>query len=124
MKRVSGVVYSVGMKRECFECGVFFDTCSPAKLRAGGRINECPDCSTETVVKYLGLANGDGKQASVTVLAFESSADREQYSSFYRNNAGYHRGKSCQLGGHLSTTPGVSFRTITAMGPMNHKGKL
>jgi hypothetical protein len=108
----------------CVECEAVFDPRSPAKQRAGGRINTCPDCSSESVVKYLGLANGDGKQASLTVLAFGSVGDREKYSAYYRNNAGYHKGKSCQLGSHLSTDPGVRFRTVTQMGAMNHKGKL
>lgn len=110
--------------RECFECGSAFDPNSPAKRRAGGRINQCPDCSDEPAVKYLGLANGDGKQASVTILSFTSTADRERYSNFYRNNAGYHKGKSCQLGSHLSTDPGVSFKTVTQATASNHKGRL
>lgn len=112
------------MLRECIHCDCKFDPRSPAKERAGGRINECADCSVEPTVRYLGLANGDGKQASVTVLAFGSVADRERYSDFYRNNAGYHRGKSCQLGSHLSTDPGVRFRTVTAASATNHKGRL
>jgi hypothetical protein len=66
------------MIRECVECSCKFNPLSPAKVRAGGRINQCPDCSDEPVVKYLGLANGDGKQASVTVLAFSSTSDREK----------------------------------------------
>lgn len=112
------------MLRECVECSCMFDTNSPAKIRAGGRVNTCPECSVESTVKYLGLANGDGKQASVTVLAFDSTADREKYSSFYRNNAGYHKGKSCQLGSHLSTDPGVRFKTITQSSATNHKGRM
>lgn len=109
--------------RECIHCSCKFDPRSPAKERAGGRINECPDCSDEPAVRYLGLANGDGKQASITVLAFGSASDRERYSDFYRNNAGYHRGKSCQLGSHLSTDPGVHFRTVTQSTATNHKGR-
>ena len=112
------------MMKECIECGCKFDPRSPAKLRAGGLITTCADCSEEPAVRYLGLANGDGKQASITVLAFSSSRDREKYSDFYRNNAGYHRGKSCQLGSHLSTDPGVHFRTVTQSAATNHKGKL
>jgi hypothetical protein len=108
----------------CAECEATFDPRSPAKQRAGGRINTCPDCSNEPVVKYLGLTNGDGKQASITVLSFGSVKDRERYSSYYRNNAGYHKGKSCQLGSHLSTDPGVRFRTVSQTGATNHKGKL
>jgi len=111
------------MLRECVECESKFDPNSPAKRLAGGRINTCPECSEETAVKYLGLANGDGKQASVTVLAFSSTTDRERYSSFYRNNAGYHRGKACQLGSHLSADPGIKFRTVTQATATNHKGR-
>lgn len=110
--------------RECIVCGCKFDSRSPAKIRAGGKINECADCANEPAVKYIGLANGDGKQASLTVLAFDSVADRERYSDFYRNNSGYHRGKSCQLGSHLSTDPGVSFRTVSQSTATNHKGRL
>lgn len=110
--------------RECSECGSRFDPLSPAKQRAGGRISTCPDCSDEPVVKYLGLANGDGKQASVTILSFSSTGDREKYSDFYRNNAGYYRGKSCQLGGHLTPDPGIRFRTVTQSTATNHKGRM
>ena len=112
------------MVKECIDCGTKFDPHSPAKRRAGGLINTCPDCSHEPAVKYLGLANGDGKQASITVLAFESTKDRDRYSDFYRNNAGYHKGKSCQLGSHLSTDPGVHFRTVTQSTATNHKGRM
>ena len=112
------------MLRECTECGSKFDPLSPAKKRAGGKISTCPDCSDEPAVKYLGLAAGDGKQASVTILAFGSTSDRERYSGFYMNNAGYHRGKSCQLGAHLSTDPGVKFRTVTQSTATNHKGRM
>jgi hypothetical protein len=112
------------MLRECIHCDVKFNPNSPQKQRAGGRINECPDCSTETTVKYLGLMAGDGKQAGVTVLRFNSEADRARYADFWRNNSGLHKGKSCQLGTHLSTTPGVSYQTVTQSTATNHKGRL
>jgi len=111
------------MIRECVNCGVKYETMSPAKIRAGGLVTTCADCSDEPVVKYLGLANGDGKQASVTVLAFDSSDDRQRYADFWRNNSGVHRGKSCQLGSHLSTDPRVNFRTVTQSTATNHKGR-
>lgn len=111
------------MLNECVECGFHFDPRSPAKLRAGGRINTCPDCSEESTVRYLGLQSGDGKQAGITVLQFSSQRDRESYSDYWRNNSGMNVGKSCQLGTHLSTTPGVSFRTVTQSGATNHKGR-
>lgn len=112
------------MIRACVKCDGSFDDHSPAKLRAGGRINTCPDCSEETTVKYLGLTAGDGKQAGITVLSFDSPDDRARYSDFWRNNSGIHRGKACQLGTHLSTTPGVRFRTVTQSTATNHKGRL
>lgn len=111
------------MLRDCVSCGTQFDTNSLAKQRAGGHINTCPDCSDETVVKYLGLSNGDGKQASITILAFDSTTDRSRYADFWRNNSGVHRGKSCQLGSHLSTTPDVHFRTVSQSTATNHKGR-
>lgn len=111
------------MLRECIECESLFDPRSPAKMRAGGHIGTCPECSQESTVKYLGLANGDGKQASVTVLSFKSQEDRSRYADFWRNNTGIHKGKSCQLGSHLSTSPGISFKTVTQSGATNHKGR-
>ena len=112
------------MLKECIECGSRFDPLSPAKQRAGGRISTCPDCSDEPVVKYLGTQSGDGKMASISILAFDSTADRNKYADFWRNNSGVHRGKSCQLGSHLSTDPGVRFRTVTQSTATNHKGRL
>lgn len=110
--------------RECSECGSRFDPLSPAKTRAGGRISTCPDCSDEPVVKYLGLQAGDGKQASISILAFGSSSDRERYADFWKNNSGLHKSRACQLGSHLSTDPGVRFRTVTQSTATNHKGRL
>lgn len=110
--------------KECTECGSRFDPLSPAKQRAGGRISTCPDCSDEPVVKYLGLQAGDGKQASISILAFGSSKDRERYSEFWKNNSGYNKGKSCQLGDHLTPDPGIRFRTVTQSTATNHKGRM
>jgi hypothetical protein len=112
------------MLRECVECNATFDTNSPAKIRAGGRVNTCPDCSEEPAVKYLGLANGDGKQASVTVLAFDTPKDRERYASYWKANTGYYKGKSCHLSQSNPADPGVKFRTVVQSSAANHKGKL
>lgn len=111
------------MLRECSECSAAFDTNSPAKLRIGGRISTCPDCSEESTVKYLGLANGDGKQASVTVLAFGSSHDRERYASYWKANTGYYKGKSCHLSQSNPADPGIKFRTVVQSSATNHKGR-
>lgn len=107
----------------CVECGIDFDLHSPAKNRAGGRINNCPDCSEETVVKYAGVQAADGKQSQATILKFNSEQDKSKYISFWQNNSGLHRGKVCSLGNHLSTDPGINFQTVVAHIPTNHKGK-
>lgn len=109
--------------RICAICGDEFDLRSPAKMRVGGKANECVDCSVETEVKYAGVQAADGKQSQATILRFDSEADKEKYIAFWKNNSGYHKGKSCQLGNHLSTTPGISFETVTGFKPTNHKGK-
>ena len=107
----------------CSICDKDFDPNSKAKRSVGGLINHCPDCSEENEVKHLGLASADGKFAQITILSFESNSDREKYKSFYTNNSGMNKGKSCQLGKHLSSTPNVKFKTVQAFKPTNHKGK-
>jgi hypothetical protein len=111
------------MIKACQLCGDEFDVNSLQKRRVGGKITHCPDCSEEDAVKYLGLQAADGKASQVTILSFSSSRDREQYSGFWKNNSGYHKGKSCQLGTHLSTTPNVQFKTVVGFVATNHKGK-
>ena len=63
------------MTKDCVHCGVEFNIRSTAKIKAGGKINECPDCveelGTETAVKYLGLQAGDGKANALSIVAFE-----------------------------------------------------
>ena len=108
----------------CKICEDEFDPTSAMKRRVGGRINECPECSEEPTPRYLGVQNGDGKQAGITVLAFHSLSDRETYQRFWQNNSGLHKGKSCQLGSHTTPDPGVGFRTVTQTTATNHKGKL
>lgn len=107
----------------CVECDIDFDLHSHAKVRVGGRINTCPDCSEEHVVKYAGVQAADGKQSQATILKFNSEQDKSNYISFWRNNSGFNKGKSCQLGNHLSTTPAISFQTVQGFNPTNHKGK-
>ena len=111
------------MIRVCNECGEEFDTNSPEKRKAGGLITHCEDCSVESATKYVGLQAADGKQSQATILKFENEADKEQYIRFWKNNTGYNKGKSCQLGTHLSTTPNIKFTTVVAHKPTNHKGK-
>jgi hypothetical protein len=108
--------------QECINCGVSFDIHSFAKRLVGGRINTCPDCSDEPAVKYLGLSSGDGKQAGVTILKFDSHEDREEYRQAWWVNSGGTVGKSCQLG-YQKRTPNVKFKTVTQSAAMNHKGR-
>jgi len=110
--------------RTCVVCSDEFDLHSQQKRSAGGLSTTCPDCSSETAPKYLGLQSGDGKAAGVTILKFESESDREEY---YRQmwwvNSGMMVGKSCQLG-FQKRTPNVKFKKVYEAGlGMNHKGK-
>ena len=116
------------MIKECVYCGVDFDVSSFAKRQAGGSINECPDCveehQTETAVKYLGLQAGDGKSNALSIVAFESSDDRESYSRAWKAVTGYHKGKSCHLSGSQTNIGGRPMRHVSYVGGNgNHKGK-
>jgi len=117
------------MIRECKWCEAEFETESRRKQLAGGFINECPDCVEErggddSPPKYLGVMAGDGKMAGVTILQFASEADREAYSKAFANNSGMSKGKSCQLGSHLTPMSGTKFKTIQKTEATNHKGRL
>jgi len=107
----------------CIICNEEFDSNSSEKRKVGGLINNCPDCSEETTIKYMGVSSADGKQAQATILKFESEEDKEKYIKFWKNNSGFNKGKSCQLGSHLSTDPKIKFKTISGFNPTNHKGK-
>ena len=111
------------MNRVCIICGDEFDPNSAEKRKAGGHINRCEFCSVETAVKYAGVQAADGKQSQATILKFDSETDKSNYISFWKNNSGYNKGKSCQLGNHLSTTPNIKFETVVDFTPTNHKGK-
>jgi len=114
--------------RDCIHCEVSFETDSYAKKRAGGKINECPDCveelGTETAVKYLGLSSGDGKTAAISIVAFESDEDRSAYASAWKAVTGFHKGKSCHLSGSQTTIGNRPMRHVGFnAGNANHKGK-
>tara|TARA_B100000029_G_scaffold506141_1_gene588293 strand:- start:96 stop:449 length:354 start_codon:yes stop_codon:yes gene_type:complete len=116
------------MIRECVHCQCDFDTNSYHKKSVGGKINECPDCveelETETAVKYLGLPAGDGKANALSVVAFESTADRESYSRAWKAVTGFHKGKSCHLSGSQTNIGGRPMRHVSYVGGNgNHKGK-
>jgi hypothetical protein len=115
--------------RECIHCGDEFNERSRRKELVGGRINECPDCveangGDQSPPKYLGVMAGDGKMAGVTILQFDSEADRQAYAAAHRNNSGQNKGKECQLGTHLTPMSGIKFKTVQKTEATNHKGKL
>jgi hypothetical protein len=107
----------------CVECG---DDYLWDKNRAvlGGKRTHCGDCSEETSVKYVGLNGADGKQASVSILRFQSEDDRKNYIDFWQSNTGLKTGKNCQIGRGLKSTPSINFQTVAVFeGNTNHKGK-
>ena len=115
-------------EKTCIHCEVVFDLNSHAKKMAGGKINECPDCveelGTETAVKYLGLQAGDGKANALSIVAFESTDDRESYSRAWKAVTGFHKGKSCQLSGSQTSIGNRPMRHVSyAGGNGNHKGR-
>ena len=116
------------MIRQCIHCEDDFDTTSRRKKDMGGKINECPDCvealETETAVKYLGLQAGDGKTNALSVVAFESRNDRENYSKAWKAVTGFHKGKSCHLSKSQTSIGGRPMRHVSYVGGnSNHKGK-
>ena len=116
------------MIRTCVHCECEFNDQSRAKVAAGGRINECPDCveelGTETTVKYLGLQAGDGKSNAISIVAFESDEDRDAYSRAWKAVTGFHKGKSCHLSGSNTTIGNRPMRHVAYnAGNANHKGK-
>lgn len=113
----------------CKHCDEEFDLDSPEKIRAGGYINECPWCIEEnggdqSPPKYLGVQAGNGKMADITILSFEDEASRKAYSAAWKNNSGYNKGKSCQLGTHLTAMDGMKFKKVAEnRANANHNGK-
>lgn len=113
----------------CKHCGDKFDLHSPEKRRAEGYINECPDCVEErggddSAPRYLGVTAGNGKMSDITVLKFDNEQQREAYSKAWKNNSGYNKGKSCQLGTHLTAMSGMEFKVVSEnRANDNHKGK-
>lgn len=111
------------MKRTCLVCEEEFDPNSTAKRRVGGLIGHCPSCSNEPVVRSVGVANGDGKQASVSIVRPATNEDRAAFLSYWRQAVGMHRGKSCQLDSRL-TAPAFNITVVSAAQATNHKGRL
>jgi hypothetical protein len=116
------------MIKTCIHCADEFDAASRQKRTVGGKINECPECveslGTETAVSYLGVCMGEGKQGGVQILAFEDDSSRSAYLKAWRNNSGQNKSKSCQIGGHLSSTGGIRFKKKgETPANSNHKGR-
>lgn len=108
----------------CVECESEFDHRSPTRRRAGGRINTCLDCCDETVVRYAGVAAGEGKMSAVQILRFDNAEDRKEYLDYWKVNSGLYKGKSCQIGRGLKSSTNVKFQTVATNNPnANHKGK-
>lgn len=112
------------MKKDCIDCGDSFESNSQQKRRAGGRVNQCPDCSIESSPKVLGFASGDGKMASLSILKFETQKDAEIYKEYFAKASGLRNGKSCQMHKPSLTAPKISFRTVAQTEAANHKGKM
>ena len=107
----------------CVECGDEYGW-DKNRAKLGGKRTHCGDCCEETSVRYAGVAGADGKQASVSILRFDSQQDREQYLDFWQNNSGLHKNKGCQIGRGLKSTPAVKFQTVAVFeGNVNAKGK-
>lgn len=107
----------------CTVCGSEFVLNSPEKRRIGGLSVHCPDCSEETVVRHAGVQSGDGKQASVQVLAFKKPEDRRNFLNFWAAATGLYTGKQCQMGKQPSSRE-FHFTKVAEHGVgMNHKGK-
>ena len=107
--------------KTCRHCEDEFDCRSNQKARVGGYIDECPDCvvelGTEKAVRYRGVITGDGKQASVTLLKFDSEDDAEEYCRRYNNNSGWQNNYSFGLNDIKHKKVGENI------GNNNHKGR-
>lgn len=109
--------------RTCVVCDGEFDLRSAAKRASGGLSTHCPDCSDETSIRYLGISAGEGKQASVQVLKFNSNEDRAAYQAYWKASSGLNTGKQCQLGFRANEV-NIKFETrATFKANENHKGK-
>ena len=106
--------------RECKHCHEIFNPTSSLKRRVGGYINECPDCvlelGTETTVRYRGVVGAEGKMAAISIVAFNSEDEAEQYVSSF-NSCGFGRKKinECNQINHYHVGNNIANS--------NHKGK-
>lgn len=79
------------MIKTCKHCEVDFELDSPAKKKAGGKINECSECveelETETAVRYLGVAVNDDPEHTLSIISFSSEESRRECSSSLINKS-------------------------------------
>lgn len=115
--------------RICKNCEESFNLLSNEKIRVGGYANVCPDCTEEeggdlSPPRYLGMQSGDGKMSNVTILKFKNDQARAAYAKAWKNNSGFNKGKSCQLGNHLTSMSGMEVEVVAEnRANANHKGK-
>jgi|TARA_R110002110_G_scaffold376069_1_gene585864 NAD-dependent SIR2 family protein deacetylase len=114
--------------KECVHCNYDFELDSTAKRNAGGKINECPDCveelGTETAVKYLGLTSGEGKMATLSIVAFESAEDREAYGKAWQAATDPYQSNPRSMSEVSGSLGSVKMRHISLnAGNPNHKGQ-
>ena len=82
--------------KACIHCEDYFNQHSTLKKRVGGYVNECPDCvielRTEKHVRYRGVVGAEGKMAALSIVAFNSEAEADQYVSSF-NSCGFGKKK-------------------------------
>jgi len=111
----------------CVHCEFEFDLDSTMKKNVGGKINECPECveelGTETTVKYLGLTSGDGKMASLSIVAFDSVEDRKAYGKAWASATDPYTSNPQSMSEVSGSFGSVKIRHIAHnAGNPNHKG--
>jgi len=90
---------------QCKHCEDIFDPMSLLKKRVGGYFNECPECvlelKTEKAVRYRGVVGAEGKMAAISIVAFNSEDEADQYVSTF-NGCGFGKRKTndCNLINH------------------------
>ena len=113
--------------KQCVHCEYEFNLDSAMKKQVGGKINECPECvqelGTETTVKYLGLTSGEGKMASLSIVAFDSIEDREAYGAAWQAATDPYNHTTSRMSEVSGSFGGVRMRHIDHQGGNpNHKG--
>lgn len=74
------------------DCGTRFDPRGAAKRRAGGRVDQCPDCAIETAPARLNYGCASGKAAEVCIVEVpreQAQALRNQIARSTGVTAGY-----------------------------------